>query len=292
MKYYVSCSKCGERIPIKGRYETVDEIREKEGEVFVRTCLHCGTKRHYAYCDITTKCHTGLMGVFVERAVYVVVLFVLIIVTISLICILSGQVKIWLSHNGPGILKGIMLFAGVPIVLYAVCLGHKASRLSQFEESAKLARFPRMTHELFDSLYDEELNYWCNKWCYKGLFCKGMPDDLNRVEETWYYFYFVDIPYDILWGMGWEKSPDGEYLFVKAYREIGAVKHAEALQTIMTEENERFCCTEWTQEKDSDPMHSRIWQLFMDFSSSDYGEDVDALLVGYLRKNADSICEA
>ena len=24
MKYYVNCSKCGERIPINGRYETVE----------------------------------------------------------------------------------------------------------------------------------------------------------------------------------------------------------------------------------------------------------------------------
>ncbi|MBR5664315.1 MAG: hypothetical protein IKX13_01025, partial [Bacteroidales bacterium] len=92
--------------------------------------------------------------------------------------------------------------------------------------------------------------------------------------------------------VGWEKSPDGEYLIVKAYREICAVKHAEALQTIMTEENERFCRTEWTEEKESDPMFNKMSQLVDKFSRFDKEENIDALLVSYLRKNAGSICEA
>ena len=106
-------------------------------------------------------------------------------------------------------------------------------------------------------------------------------------------FYYIDIFYNIVCeGEGWKKSFDGEYLLIRAYREIGAVKHAEALQTIMTEENERFCCTEWTEEKESDPMFNKMSHLVDKFSRLDKEENIDALLVAYLRKNASSFCEA
>ena len=284
MKYYVTCGKCGEKIPIKGFYETVDEIREKEGEVFERTCPHCGAKRHYAYCAVSTGC-IGWMDRFGYWFFIPFMLFFLLIPLIYFLTIIIGS-KEFLN---PDILKKALLFGGIPCILLAIYLYHRTRIWVQFEKTAELAKFPRMTRELFDSLCDQDLI----DWCCNPLYDKHLSDGHNHVQDVCYYLYYIDIYYDIVCdGIGWEKSSDGEYLLISAYKEIGAMKHAEALQRLMTPENERFCCSRWTEEKESDPMFDKMSYFIDKFSGFDKEENIDALLIAYLRKNADSICEA
>lgn len=287
MKYYVNCGKCGEHIPVKGRYETVDEIKEKEGEVFVRTCPHCGAKRHYAYCAVST----GFIGWKDRFGYWFFIPFVLFLL-IPLICILTIIIcssEFLIEHNAYDIFQKAMLFGVIPCILLALYLDHRTRIWAQFEKTAELAKFPRMTRELFDSLCDQELI----DWCCNPLYDKHLSDGHNHVQDVCYYLYYIDIYYDIVCdGIGWEKSSDGEYLLISAYKEIGAMKHAEALQRLMTPENERFCCSQWTEEKESDPMFDKMSYFVDEFSSFDKEENIDALLIAYLRKNADSICEA
>ena len=284
MSYYVTCGKCGEKIPIKGFYETVDEIREKEGEVFERTCPHCGAKRHYAYCAVSTGC-IGWQERFDYWFFIPFMLFFFLIPLIYFLTIIIGS-KEFLN---PDILKKALLFGAIPCILLAIYLYHRTRIWAQFEKTAELAKFPRMTRELFDSLCDQELI----DWCCNPLYDKNLSDGHNHVQDVCYYIYYIDISWDIVCdGIGWEKSSDGEYLLISAYKEIGAIKHAEVLQKLMTPENERFCCSQWTEEKESDPMLDKMWHLDAEFYSFDKEENIDALLIAYLRKNADSICEA
>lgn len=281
MSYYVTCGKCGEKIPIKGLYKTVDEIREKEGEVFERTCPHCGAKRHYAYCAVSTGC-IGWQERFDYWFFIPFMLFFFLIPLIYFLTIIIGS-KEFLN---PDILKKALLFGAIPCILLALYLYHRTRIWAQFEKTAELAKFPRMTRELFDSLCDQELI----DWCCNPLYDKHLSDGHSHVQDVCYYIYYIDI-YDIC-VIGWEKSSDGEYLLISAYKEIGAIKHAEALQKLMTPENERFCCSRWTEEMESDPMFDKMSYFVDKFSGFDKEENIDALLIAYLRKNADSICEA
>ena len=189
----------------------------------------------------------------------------------------------------PDILKKALLFGAIPCILLAIYLYHRTRIWVQFEKTAELAKFPRMTRELFDSLCDQELI----DWCCNPLYDKKLSAGHNHVQDVCYYLYYIDIYPDIVCdGIGWEKSSDGEYLLISAYKEIGAIKHAEVLQKLMTPENERFCCSRWTEEMESDPMLDKMWHLDAEFYSFDKEENIDALLIAYLRKNADSICEA
>lgn len=287
MRYYVTCGKCGGKIPIKGFYETVDEIREKEGEVFERTCPHCGAKRHYAYCAVSTGC----IG-WQERFGYWFFIPFMLFLLIPLICILTIIIcssEFLIEHNAYDIFQKALLFGAIPCILLALYLYHRTRIWAQFEKTAELAKFPRMTRELFDSLCDQELI----DWCCNPLYDKHLSDGHNHVQDVCYYLYYIDIYYDIVCdGIGWEKSSDGEYLLISAYKEIGAIKHAEVLQKLMTPENERFCCSRWTEEKESDPMFDEMSYFVDKFSGFDKEENIDALLIAYLRKNADSICEA
>lgn len=279
MKYYVNCSKCGGQIPIKGRYGTVDEIRKNEGEVFVRTCPECGAMRHYAYCDVNAAGSLTIWGAVLEWSLFLSLWLAAIVSSVILFVFLPEMAEAWVDNGSPKIVELFSVLAFAPLVLVFLIFNHKRRFFNRFEKSAKTATFPRMTYRLFDNLYDVELIQWC---------VRSIPAE-NRVKTLLQYIFDLNLSDFLFEDETWRKTSDGEYLFIHFLREIGAVKDAEALQALMTEENERVLCSEWTEEEDM--QHEDVVKLFDEYFDAGYIEDVESLMIDYLRKNADSFCE-
>ncbi|MCR5190716.1 MAG: hypothetical protein K6C07_04875 [Bacteroidales bacterium] len=282
MKLFVICSRCGERIPIRDRCGTVDEIREKEGEVFVRTCPYCSAKWHYAYCDVNAVGSLTLWGTVLEWSVFVSLWLASIILSALLLILLPEMAAALVDNGAPKFVELVSLLGFAPIVsVYVICNVKKRS-FNRFDESVKAAPFPKMTYRLFDNLYDAELVRWC---------MRSIPEE-NCVGTILHYILDFCSSDFIFEDETWKKSSDGEYLVVHAFREIGAMRTAEGLQVLMTENNERICRSEWVEEdEESNRQHGKLWQSFDEIYNTNYGEDINALLVGYLRKNADTFCE-
>ena len=271
-RYYVDCNACRDSFPIKGKYETVYDVRSERGGIFPLKCPHCGKTTHYSYKEVEAVPPLSAIGSII------VVLSITIVIPI-LLALLSLYIEYFFSIEDNN--NGLLIFpvsAIVLMIVYGLVMSKAYGKMNLFNKSKKQAPDPILTKDVAEALSDEELLDWTfsNDVVFYSHWTRMQESDLEYYKED-----LVEVMPKI----------------IESYDTIGATKHAELARQMGTavEANKDFI------EKCYDEIYNggeEMFcgsQLYKDFekraAEADEQEPVEPLVTAYIRTYPDKFCK-
>ena len=269
-RYYVDCKACHDSFTIKGKYETVYDVRSERGGIFPLKCPHCGKTTHYSYKEVEAVPPLSAIGSII------VVLSITIVIPI-LLALLSLYIEYFFSIEDNN--NGFLIFpvsAIVLMIVYGLVMSKAYGKMNLFNKSKKQAPAPILTKDVAEAMSDEELLDWT--FSNDVVFCSHWT--LSQEADLEHYKEYLEVLPKIK----------------EAFETIGATKHAELARQMGTavEANKYFI------EKCYDEIYNggeEMFcgsQLYKDFerraAEADEQEPVEPLVMAYIRTYPDKFC--
>ena len=270
-RYYVDCKACHDSFTIKGKYETVYDVRSERGGIFPLKCPHCGKTTHYSYKEVEAVPPLSAIGSII------VVLSITIVIPI-LLALLFLHIEYFFSIEDNN--NGILIFpvsAIVLMIVYGLVMSKAYGKMNLFNKSKKQAPDPILTKDVAEAMSDEELLDWTfsNDVVLYSLWTRMQESDLEYYKED-----LVEVMPKI----------------IESYDTIGATKHAELARQMETTvyENIEFIEKCYDEFNTGGAKTFYASQLYKDFekraAEADEQEPIEPLVMAYIRTYPDKFC--
>lgn len=269
-RYYVDCKACRDSFPIKGKYETVYDVRSERGGIFPLKCPHCGKTTHYSYKEVEAVTLLHTFG-----SIVVVLSYVIVPILIAFLFIYIED-TFSLEDNDNGFLF-FSVSAIVIMIIFALLMSRISSKVRFFNKSKEQAPASTLTKDVAEAMSDEELLDWTfsNDVVFYSHWTLIQEADLEHYKE-----YLELLP-----------------KIKEAYYTIGATKHAELARQMGTavEANKDFIEKCYDEIYNGGEEMFRGSQLYKEFerraAEADEQEPVEPLVTAYIRTYPDKFCK-
>ena len=233
MKLFLDCNGigCSKKIPFKGNYNTVCDIRAKHGDFFPVKCPYCGQTRYYAYNEVRA---VSPLGEKTTMALYWGAFLFLAFGTAAFVTLCMVK-HLPMNH----FLWIIVMPIGFLLIISAIAVSAMYISAKEFNEDCAMSKTPNFNADAVKDMDDDAVM----KIAFKTGKIYEWPEIVEICDDDYLEMLYFSCTQNH--GVVTEKVTLD---LLNAYRGIGGYKHVEALQKawMILEDNAKAikeCCT-------------------------------------------------
>lgn len=233
MKLFLVCNGigCSKKIPFKGNYDTVYDIRAMHGDFFPVKCPYCGQTRYYAYNEVRafSPFEEKTTMAFIWGAFLFLAFGTVAFATLCMVKHLPMDHFLWI----------IVMSVGFLLIVSAIVVSAMYISAKEFNEDCAMSKAPNFNADAIKEMDDDSV--------VKNAFKTGKIYEWPEIVEICDDDYLEMLYMSCTQNHG-VVTEEVTLDLLNAYRSIGGYKHGEALQKawMILEDNAeaiKECCT-------------------------------------------------